>query len=51
MRVYKGYGISLSNQHGLRGEGGLHFNWCHGIAAGVGISYNCVSVLTTFFIF
>ena len=32
----------------FRGGGGLHFKWCQGEAAGVGIQYNCVGVPTTF---
>ena len=32
----------------FEGEGGLHFNWCHGEAAGVGNQYNCVGVPPTF---
>ena len=30
------------------GAGSLHFEWCHGEAAGIENQYNCVGVPTTF---
>ena len=42
------YWFSLSHQPCMRVGGGLHFNWCHGEAPGIGSQYMCVGVPTTF---
>ena len=46
MRVYKTTGLRYRIII-VSGGGGLHFDWCHVEAAGVGNQYNCVGVPTT----
>ena len=40
--------IRVCKATGLMVGRGLHFNWCHGEAAGAGNPYNCVGVPATF---